>query len=203
MLHFSRWKVITIVGICLFGLLFSMPNLFSRETLASWPDFLPKRQMPLGLDLQGGAHLLLAMDTEELRKDWLNNLRDDARRRLREVKIATTGVGISGGAVQIRLAKPEDADAAVRELRTLAQPLGSAFLGTTSNDIEVSKADAGVITIKPTEAGLQQRVSNAASAAIETVNRRINALGTAESTVVRQGRDRILVHGGRTCRASR
>jgi preprotein translocase subunit SecD len=193
MLHFSRWKVIAIVGTCLFGLLFSMPNLFSKETVASWPDFLPKRQMPLGLDLQGGAHLLLAMDTEELRKDWLNNVRDDARRRLREVRIATTGVGISGGAVQIRLAKPEEADAAVRELRTLVQPLGSAILGTSSNDIEVSKAEAGVVTIKPTEAGLQQRVSNAAGAAIETVNRRINALGTAESTVVRQGRDRILV----------
>ena len=40
---------------------------------------------------------------------------------------------------------------------------------------------------------MQHRVSNAASAAIETVNRRVNAMGTAESTVVRQGNDRILV----------
>lgn len=193
MLHFSRWKVIAIVGTCLLGLLFSLPNVFSKETLATWPSFLPTRQMPLGLDLQGGAHLLLAMDTEELRKDWLNNLRDDARRRLREAKIMTSGIGVSGGAVQIRLAKPEEGDTALRELRTLAQPLGSAMLGTTSNDIEMAKSDGGVVTIKPTEPGLQQRVANAAGAAIETVNRRINALGTAESTVVRQGRDRILV----------
>jgi preprotein translocase subunit SecD len=193
MLHFSRWKVIATIGTCLLGLLFSLPNLLSKETLATWPSWVPARQMPLGLDLQGGAHLLLAMDTEELRKDWLNNLRDEARRRLREVKIATTGIGISAGAVQIRLAKPEETDAALRSLRTLAQPLGSAVFGATSHDVDIAKAEDGLITIKPTEPGLQQRVANAAGAAIETVNRRINALGTAESTVVRQGRDRILV----------
>ena len=67
------------------------------------------------------------------------------------------------------------------------------MLGTTSNDLEVTKVDASTITVTPTPAGLQQRIANAASAAIETVNRRINNLGTAESTVIRQGRDRILV----------
>ena len=72
MLHFSRAKVIAIIGTCLLGLLFALPNLFSRETVATWPSFMPKRQIPLGLDLQGGAHLLLAMDSETLRKDWLD-----------------------------------------------------------------------------------------------------------------------------------
>ena len=192
MLHFSRAKVIAIVGVCLLGLLLALPNLFSRETVAGWPGYLPKRQIPLGLDLQGGAHLLLAMDSEILRKDWLENLRSDARRQLRDAQIFPT-VGVSGGAVQVRLQNPSEADAAMRELRKLAQPQGSAMLGTTSTDIEVTKVDANTITMTPTPAGLQQRVANAASAAIETVNRRINNLGTAESTVIRQGRDRILV----------
>ena len=53
--------------------------------------------------------------------------------------------------------------------------------------------DGGVITITPTEQGLQQRVRQAQTGAIETLNRRINALGTAESTVVPHGRDRILI----------
>ncbi len=68
MLHFERWKIIAIVATCLAGLLFAMPNFFSKETVAAWPSFIPHRQMPLGLDLRGGAHLLLAMDTAEVQK---------------------------------------------------------------------------------------------------------------------------------------
>jgi len=76
MLQFTRFRTAIIVLICLAGALVALPNLFSKETLKSWPSFLPTKQMPLGLDLQGGAHLLLAMDQDEIKKDWLNNLRD-------------------------------------------------------------------------------------------------------------------------------
>ncbi len=194
MLHFERWKIFAIVATCLVGLLFALPNFFSKETVASWPNFMPKRQMPLGLDLQGGAHLLLALDQNEIRKDWLSNLREDARKTLRDAKIGFSAIGVSGDAVQVRLVKPEDTDAALKELKKLSQPIGNAILGTTSNDTELEKgSEPGLILIKPTSIGMQERVSNAASASIETVNRRVNALGTSESTVVRQGRDRILV----------
>lgn len=193
MLHFSRVKMIAILLTCLVSVLFALPNLFTKEQLASWPRFLPTKQMPLGLDLQGGAHLLLAMDTEELRRDWLQTLRDDARRTLRDAKMFPTGVGIAGNQVQVRLAKPEETDAAMRELRKLVQPIGNALLGTGGDDLTITRGGDGTILLAPSAAGLQHRVINAASAAIETVNRRVNALGTAESTVVRQGADRILV----------
>jgi preprotein translocase subunit SecD len=84
-------------------------------------------------------------------------------------------------------------DKAYAALKKLIQPIGNAILGTGGNDITVEQTPPDLITIRPTEQGLRQRVSGAASAAIETVNRRVNALGTAESTVVRQGSDRILV----------
>lgn len=194
MLHFSRWKVLTIIATCLAGLLFSLPNFFDKESVATWPAFFPRKQMPLGLDLQGGAHLLLAMDTNQLRRDWLTTLVQDARKTLRDAKLYPSSVVVQGSSVQVRLVKPEEADAAVRELRTrLQQQVGSALLGTQANDLDVTKGEGGVIVITPTEAGFTQRLTNTSSSAIETVNRRINALGTAESTVVRQGRDRILV----------
>jgi protein-export membrane protein SecD len=194
MLHFERWKIVAILGTIFLGFLFALPNFVSKETLASWPNFLPKRQMPLGLDLQGGAHLLLALDQKEIRTDWLNTIREDARKTLREAKIGFSAIGISGDAVQVRLVKPEDTDKALTELKKLVLPVGNVILGTSGNDLEVEKGgETGVILIKPTTFGMDQRVSNAAAASIETVNRRVNALGTAESTVVRQGRDRILV----------
>jgi len=194
MLHFERWKIIAILGTIFVGFLFALPNFLSKETLASWPSFLPKRQMPLGLDLQGGAHLLLAIDQKDLRADWLNTLREDSRKTLREAKIGFSAIGVAGDAVQIRLVKPEDTEAAIKELKKLVQPVGNTILGTSGNDSEVEHgSEPGLILIKLTNFGIDQRLMHAAAASIETINRRINALGTSESTVVQQGRDRILV----------
>ena len=193
MLHFERWKIIAIVLTCLAGVLFTMPNFFSKETVDSWPRWLPHKQLPLGLDLRGGAHLLLAMDTKELEKDWLNTLRDDTRKTLREAKIGFTGLGVVGNTVQVKVTKPEDLEKATAALKKLIQPIGNAILGSGGNDLTVESSGADTITLAPTQQGMQHRVASASSAAIETVNRRVNAMGTAESTVVRQGSDRILV----------
>ncbi len=193
MLHFERWKIIAIILTVLTGIMFALPNFVSKQTLAGWPDFLPKRQMPLGLDLQGGAHLLLSIDQEEIRKDWLQGVQDAARANLREAKIGFSGIGVDGGAVKVTLVKPEDAARAETELKKLISPVGNAVLGTAGTDLEVAKSGDNQFTIKPTPQGFDQRLTNATTASIETVNRRVNALGTAESTVVRQGKDRILV----------
>jgi protein-export membrane protein SecD len=193
MLHFSRLSMIAIIATCLLSVLFASPNFFSRETVDSWPTWMPRKQIPPGLDLQGGAHLLLAMDSNQLRNDWLQGLRDDARRVLiNDAKIAAS-VTIQGNSVVVRPTRPEQGEVALRELRKLQQQIGNPLLGTSATDIDVTRGEDGRIVIQPTPAGATQRSANAASAAIETINRRINQLGTAESTVVRQGQDRILV----------
>ena len=84
MLQFSRWKIIAILASCLASLLFSLPNFFAKEQLASWPSWVPRKQVSLGLDLRGGAHLLYAMSVDDIRQDWLKSLREDARKRLLE-----------------------------------------------------------------------------------------------------------------------
>jgi preprotein translocase subunit SecD len=193
MLHFSRWKQIIIIAVCLAGLLVVVPNFFSKDTLAQWPNWLPRTQLSLGLDLRGGAHLLLSMETADVRKDWLETLRDDARKRLRDAKIPVAAVGITNNVVQVRLAKPEDADTALKELKGLAQQTGDFIRGFAGSDLDLRKAEGGLIVIAPTDAGLQQRISDAVAAAIETVRRRVDAMGTTEPTIVRQGASRILV----------
>ncbi len=194
MLHFQSWKILGVVLTCLIGMVLALPNLFSKETVEAWPDWLPKRQLSLGLDLRGGAHLLLAMDVNDVRKDWLESIREDARRRLRDARIGFTGLGVQGGAVVVRLAQPDQVDAAIRELRSLIQPIGNALLGSVGDDLSVQRgSEPGLIILQPTEAGLQQRITNAVGASIETVRRRIDTLGTSEASVVRQGSDRILV----------
>ncbi len=194
MLHFSRWKIIAIILTCLAGIVTALPNFFSKESVASWPSFLPHKQLSLGLDLKGGAHLLLEMDSAALRKDWLESIRDDVRKQLREAKIGFTGIGVSGKAIQINLLKPEDTDKAMTELKKLVQPIGNVILGTSGNNYDVVRTETpGLITLTPTEQAFNERLANAAGASVETVRRRVDSVGTTEPNIVRQGLERILV----------
>lgn len=192
-MHFSRWKIFVISAICLAGILTALPNFFSKESLAWVPDFLPKKQLNLGLDLRGGAHLLLQMDTKELKKDWLDNLRGEVRKILRDAKIRYTGLGQTADAVRVKLVDPAQTSEALSQLRRMAQPVGGGMISGADNDIAVTETGDGFISVAPTEAGIHQRSTNAAAAAIEVVRRRIDAIGTTEPDIVRQGTDRILV----------
>jgi preprotein translocase subunit SecD len=193
MLNFPPWKQYTILGICLAGLLVVLPNFFSQQTLDRWPGWLPKWTLSLGLDLRGGAHLLYAMETNDVRKDWLDSLLGEARQRLREAKIPVSAAGVAGNAVQVRIARPEDSDAALKALRQLIQPLGNPLLRSSGNDLDVQKDENGAFVITPTESGLKQRVGSAVDAAIETVRRRVDPNGTKEAHIVREGEGRILI----------
>ena len=192
MLHFPRWKLIAVVGACLLATLFALPNAFTKEQLASWPSWMPARQVPLGLDLRGGAHLLLSMDIDELKKDMVDTLRGDVRQKLRDAKIGVVGTGLSGGGVQVRVAKSADMDKALTELRTLSQPL-SIVVGSESQSLKIEKVGEESIRLSVTEGGVRQRITDAIGAAIETVRRRVDPAGNRETTITRQGAERILV----------
>ena len=59
MLHFSRSKIISIIAISIIAILLALPNLFSDQKISKFPSFIQSQKVNLGLDLQGGSHLLL------------------------------------------------------------------------------------------------------------------------------------------------
>ncbi len=195
MLHFSRGKILTILGICLFGLLACLPNFLSQSTLDRFPGFLPKSRINLGLDLQGGAHVLAGMDVEELRRDWLDKIREQARATMLKEKLAlATPPAISQGGVIARLGKPEEMEAAFKALRVLAQPIsGADITGSAALDIEVKREGTDAISLKPTVPGMQARVTGAIGSAVEIVRNRCDPGGNKEMVIQRQGTDRILL----------
>ncbi len=194
MLHFSRFKIGFVVFVCLMGVLATLPNFLSEQTLKSWPTFLPHKQLSLGLDLKGGAHLLLQMDSSELRKDWLKSLRGDVRKQLRDARIRYTGLGQTKDLVRVKLVNQSKMDEALRRLRTsIPQPIGGPFGGGADYDVEVEQGPGDTIEVIPTNAGMQQRITGAITSAIEVIRRRVDNIGTAEPSIVRQGNDRILV----------
>ena len=58
----SRWKLCTYALIVLLGCAIAAPNLLTAGQLAALPDWLPRKQVTLGLDLRGGSHLVVEID---------------------------------------------------------------------------------------------------------------------------------------------
>ncbi|MEO0730186.1 MAG: protein translocase subunit SecD, partial [Pseudomonadota bacterium] len=194
MLHFSPAKMIAIGLICLAALVMAIPNAFQKETVQSWPEWMPKKQVSLGLDLRGGAHLLLRMDTEELRDGLLTSLRADVRQAMRRARIGVRATGIRDNAVQLRLANVADLERAQTALRRLVEPLASsALIGQTVNNVDLTTASDGRINLTVTDGAITQRITDAIGAAIETLRRRIDPAGNKDAAITRSGRERILV----------
>ena len=80
MLYFSRSKVTLILFAVLVAFLFAFPNLFTEKSLKTFPSFIPNQQVNLGLDLQGGSHLLLEVDTDEIVKEKIEVVSSDLRK---------------------------------------------------------------------------------------------------------------------------
>lgn len=195
MLHFAKWKVGLVLITVIVGILFSLPNLFSEKFLKdSMPSWLPSGQLVLGLDLQGGAHILLQVEEEGVIKERLEVLRGDVRSQLREDKIGYRGLAVKDGAVQVRIRELGDLQAARTKLQTLVQPITSSILsggGAMETNLEVS--DDGLFRLSLTEEGITSRVSNAVAQSIEVIRRRVDELGTTEPSIQREGNNRILV----------
>ncbi len=193
MLDFPRWKVILISLVCLWGILASLPNFLTEEQANGLSGFLPSDQVNLGLDLQGGTHMLLTVDVESVIEERLENLVGDVRQALRPQRIGYVDLGVSGQAVTFRLRDPADMPEALRLVRAISQPLASTvFVGGTQELIVDAVSDTR-ISITLTDEGVLQRRSNAVQQSIEVIRRRIDETGTLEPTIQRQGEDRILL----------
>ncbi|MDX8477987.1 protein translocase subunit SecDF [Mesorhizobium sp. VK24D] len=194
MLYFSRLKMILIWLAVAATVILAAPNLFPASMLAQLPSWVPKRQMTLGLDLQGGSHILLQMDQNDLIKDQMETTRDEIRTLLRDAKINYTGLSGTGRTVQVRINDQSQVDAAKAALKPITNPVNaSLFAGGSVQSMTLDDSEPGLLKFTVTDAGLKYRTSTALSQAIEVVERRVNALGTTEPIVQRQGDDRILV----------
>src|ERR1700723_207361 len=95
MLFFTRWKAVAILLTALFVCLCAVPNFFPESTVKRWPSWA-QRHVVLGLDLQGGSHLLLQVDASAVRKERLQSLADDVLRVLRQARKPFTGRSLVG-----------------------------------------------------------------------------------------------------------
>jgi SecD/SecF fusion protein len=189
MMQLSRWKITLVTLVTLLGIWFSLPNLLPKTVLDQY-GFLPKNGLNLGLDLQGGSHLLLEVDTDALAQDKIKNLTEETRDRLRSAGIAFGSLTAQGDVVSVRINEAGRVDAAVTALTPLSNPLVN---NPSARDVAISKEGDQVIHLTYTKEGKAAASSGAVDASIETVRRRVDNLGTREPTIIRQGTNRIVV----------
>lgn len=194
MMYFPPWKVALILGICLLGIIFSAPNLLTREQAKALPSWLPHQQINLGLDLRGGSHLLLEVDLNAVTVERLQNLVENIRRELGKAHIGYTGgLGVVEKRIVVHLRDPQQLPQALDILKGLATPISQSLFDVGQKDLTITAGADAAVTVELSEAAIQQKAQQAVEQSIEIVRRRIDETGINEPSIQVQGRDRILV----------
>jgi protein-export membrane protein SecD len=181
MVNVAPWKIWVTLAILLAGIIFAAPNLLTPSQAEQIPRWLPHQQISLGLDLQGGSHLLFEVDVAAVVRERLEATRDAVREVLRRDDIRYTGLSVSGNGVNVQLSDPTTGD----KVESLLQDVAPGMQITVGAD--------GKVRIEYTEEQLVQLRNQVMEQSIEIVRRRIDDFGVKEPTIIRQGDDRIVV----------
>ena len=192
MIQIANWNKVLIAVVCALGLIYSIPNFFDEETFSGVPDYLPGKQINLGLDLRGGAHLLLKVEVDAVVKERLESMEDSTRRTLRAERVRYKGgVGIKDNAVVFQLRDPAQVDKIRGELESQYQSTGFHLGG--QQEVVVTADENGTFALTLTEEAITSISGHAVTQSIEIIRRRIDPDGTKEPIIQRQGRQRILL----------
>ncbi|MGK2228226.1 protein translocase subunit SecD, partial [Devosia sp.] len=195
-MQFSPVRTAIIIAVTLLGFFFALPSFLPQTVRDAWPSWLPSQTIVLGLDLQGGSHLLLEVNQDGIVTERLADLRRDARSILANDNgignlITTDEVSRS---ISIELTDPTQADTALTALASLQNSVGGTLFSTSGvQELTIEPAANGRITVALTQEGIDDRMSALVAQSIEVIRNRIDELGTTEPTIQRQGNNRVLV----------
>ncbi len=179
-----KWVIMTYVVLLLLAVATALPNFLPSTIRSSLPDWATRQTVSLGLDLQGGAHLLLAVERDAYAHARLQELRETlasemSAQKLEPAAIRTEGLTVSVPANEALVTKMRDVAA---ENIEPGQP----------GDFTVVMSD-GTLRLALTEAGLDRGATDAADRSLEVIRHRVDQVGISEPVISRVGQDRILV----------
>jgi preprotein translocase subunit SecD len=172
------WRVLAVFGVMIAAIIYVLPTIK--------PSLWPHKQINLGLDLQGGMHLALEVDTEKVVENTIERIIHEIQGFLREEHIRYTTLSrVEGNQILIKLEGQKNIDGfekildkEFKELRILSRSMEGDVL-TMQIDLPTKEAD--------------QIKKLATDQALETIRNRIDQFGVSEPDIRRQGENRILV----------
>ncbi len=166
-----NYRVVIFILAFAFGVIFSIPSLIQSDS---------GKKITLGLDLQGGLHMLLGIKTEEALKSYTKSLVSTAQFTLDKKDIVIDDVKMDKTQASFTIVDEDEVQNAVNALKDIIK------------DADVS-ANGNTVTIKLPPKEIEKVTKKAISQAVETIRNRLNQFGLAEPLVAKQGKDKILV----------
>lgn len=173
------------VAVCLAAVYFLIPT-FISEIPSPWNQYLPKEKIHLGLDLQGGMHLLMEIDTDKALEAMMERTSNDLKESLMDNKVRFRNVEKIKGAV-IALELTESA----------GKPALDKVLQDHFPDLEIASSaprDGGqLIQLKIKDKRAIELKKLTVEHSLETIRNRVDQFGIAEPEIIPEGDNRILI----------
>ncbi len=190
MLYFSKLKIISVLIFTIIISFFAITNFIKTD------NDLFKRNINLGLDLQGGSYLLLEIDNTPVIIQKLQNKLSSLKKFLKEKNISSTNYKIIDDRKISFFVDETSSDKVLSLLTDQESEINPYFqkFKTHEFDVEETKVSSSRnITLQFSDYGLVQLKSSSQNQAIEIVRRRVDEIGTNEPNILKRGNDRILV----------
>ncbi|UGQ46033.1 protein translocase subunit SecD [Massilia endophytica] len=148
-----------------------------------WMQKMRALPMYLGLDLRGGVHFLMQVDTKAALNKRIQGYQAAVRSQLRDKNVRHAGIERSGDSIVIKFRD----DATRQAARNALAEMSDLALADSADGADLKL----VATMKP--AALKDTLDNGVKQNIATLSKRVNELGVAEPIIQQQGPDRIVV----------
>jgi preprotein translocase subunit SecD len=186
-----KWRLVIILIVLIGALIYCFPTLatLAKEPPSWWPKFLPQDKIHLGLDLQGGMHLILEVETDKAVESNIERIKNDLKNDLKKEKIFATYVDrVQGDKIEVALLNPEvkeregGFDDYLKEEYPILKEVNSSQEG-----------DRVKVLLAMDPGQIEEIKKSAVDQALETIRNRIDEFGVSEPEIARQGQNRILI----------
>ena len=209
MLKFPLWKILLILIPCLWGIYSFSPHFFysqvekyndlkksgldeTQKPLLEpqlWYDWAPSDLVNLGLDLRGGAHVLVEVNLEDVYSERIQNFWPEIRKNLRairnEVGSFSQEVSALNDSLIITISKKEGIEKAISFLNK--------ELSSKNSILEILRFEDNKIKVSFDEQEKRKIDNQTMDQSLEIIRRRVDEAGTREPTIQKQGSRRILI----------
>ncbi len=196
MINVTRFQFWSSIIVVVLAVLLAFPNALPRQVSDAIPRWLPHQQFNLGLDLRGGAYILLEADMAPVLRDHLADVRNQLRQAMRtgDNRVRYEDLRTLPRGVAFRVVDRAEIERAQDTARRIARDVGgsSGLLGGRSERYQVQVIDDRV-TVTITDAGIAAIRDRIMEQAMEILRRRVDESGTKEVSLQRQGNERIIL----------
>ena len=185
-----NFKGLFVLAICLFSFVIVIPNFLPSSFQNKFPGFIKNNLIKLGLDLKGGAYILLEVDLDGIKKDKLSLLEDNMRSILRGNRSGNRGLIQYSNLTGIE--KYNIVSFKIRDVNKINE-VEKRIRNDFGDDLTISSDDMGMFKVSWSDTAFNKIVEESVDKAIEIVRRRIDSLGTSELSIQKHGNSRIMV----------